>query len=357
MIYTMDIQKSIFGQNAAGRNVEAYTLTNKNELKAVVLNYGAIIQQLRVPDRKGNIQDIVLGYESMTGYLTDPYYMGSIVGRYGNRIAGGRFTLDGHIYKLACNNGPNHLHGGLKGFNQKLFEAETLVKGPSSTLRLTYSSADAEEGYPGNLRVTVDYTLADTDELSVEYSAATDKKTVLNLTNHSYFNLSGDFSRDILKHELLIKADRFTPTDSGSIPTGEILAVKGTPLDFTDSTAIEKRINDNYPQMIFAHGYDQNFVLNKKEGELALAARVYEAESGRLMEILTSEPAIQLYSGNFLDATRTGKEGKIIQRRGGFCLEPQHFPDSPNQPGFPSTVLDPGKRYNSKTIYHFSTKT
>jgi aldose 1-epimerase len=351
----MNIQKALFGKTAGGRQVDVYTITNKNGMQLKVLNYGGIILELWAPDRNGRYQDVIVGYADMAGILADSYYMGAIVGRYGNRIARGQFSLDGHVYRLARNNGLNHLHGGQKGFDKVLYTAEEVKKDAAAVLKLSYLSRDGEEGYPGNLQVNISYTLTENNEFSIDYSATTDRRTVINLTNHAYFNLTADFARDILQHQLQVYADKFTPTDSGSIPTGDLLPVENTPLDFTRLTTIGDRINADFEQLKFARGYDQNFVLNKKSaGALALAAKVYEPTSGRCLEISTTEPAVQFYSGNFLDGTKKGKGGKTIQWRGGLCLEPQHFPDSPNQPKFPATVLDPGKLYQSKSVYKFT---
>jgi aldose 1-epimerase len=353
----MGIKKDFFGKTENGQNVDTYTLTNKNGMKVIFLNYGGIITQLWAPDRNGNLQDVVLGYDSMEGILRDTAcYFGTLVGRYTNRIARGEFSLDGKIYKLARNRDGNHLHGGEKGFDRVIFDVKPVKKGTAAALKLTYLSKDGEEGYPGNLNVTVYYALTDTNEFSIEYEATTDKRTIVNLTNHMYFNLTGDCEKDILQHELMINADRYTPTDSGLIPTGELLPVKGTPLDFTGIISIGARINDNHPQLKFARGYDLNYVLNKKGAEIELAAKVYEPVSGRTMEILTTEPGVQFYCGNSLDGTMIGKGGKAMKSRSGLCLETQHYPDSPNKPNFPSTTLDPGKKYHSKTIYKFSSE-
>jgi aldose 1-epimerase len=350
----MEIQKALFGQTADGQPVDVYTLTNKKGMQLKVLNYGGIILELWVPDRNGQYQDVIVGYDNISGILADSYYMGALVGRYGNRIARGQFSLDGQVYRLACNNGANHLHGGLKGFDKVLYAAEEVKKDGAAALKLSYLSQDGEEGYPGNLQVSVFYQLTENNAYSIDYSASTDKRTVINLTNHAYFNLSADFTRDILPHRLMIAADRYTPTDSGSIPTGELLPIKNTPLDFTQLTAIGERINANFEQLQFARGYDQNFVLNRTPGALGLAARVCEPLSGRCLEVRTTEPAIQLYSGNFLDGSKKGKGGLPIRWRGGLCLEPQHFPDSPNRSNFPSTVLDPDRTYQSRSVYRFT---
>jgi aldose 1-epimerase len=297
---------------------------------------------------------VVLGFDSIDGYLMRTSYFGVLVGRYGNRIAKGRFTLNGVEYKLATNNGENSLHGGVKGFNKAVWKVRDVSDGQSPRLELTYLSKDGEEGYPGNLSVTVVYTLTDSNELRIDYSATTDKDTVVNLTNHSYFNLAGQGEGDILGHELTLFAGKFTPSDKVLIPTGELRSVEGTPFDFRKPVAIGARIGQNDEQLKFGGGYDHNFVLSSGGGALALAARVYEPKTGRVMEVLTTEPGIQFYTGNFLDGTLSGKGGKAYAKRSGFCLETQHFPDSPNHPQFPSTVLRTGGRYQTTTVYRFS---
>jgi aldose 1-epimerase len=305
-----------------------------------------------VPDRNGRLGDVVLGYENLEGYLTNSSYFGALIGRYGNRIAKGSFQLGGTPYQLAQNNGDNHLHGGVVGFDKVIWKAKELWGEDEVGLQLTYLSHDGEEGYPGNLSVTVVYTLTNNNELKIDYSATTDKKTIANLTNHSYFNLAGN--GDILGHELMLKADRFTPVDKGLIPTGELSSVEGTPMDFTTPTAIGARINQNDEQLIYGLGYDHNWVLNNSGGKLALAAKIFEPTSGRVMKVYTTQPGIQFYSGNFLDGSITGKNGEIYYKHFGFCLETQHFPDSPNHSNFPSTSLNPGQRYKQTTIYKFS---
>jgi aldose 1-epimerase len=351
----MNISKDLFGKTPDGEEVNIFTIKNKNGMKASILNYGGMITQLWAPDRRGEFQDIILGYDNMGGVLADRYYFGVVVGRYANRISGGAFTLDGKKYQLARNDSDNHLHGGLRGFDKVVYQAEIIQRESNPSLKLTYLSKDGEEGYPGNLNVSVYYTLAETNELSIEYTANTDRQTVINLSNHMYFNLTADYEKNILHHEIRINADRFTPVDAALIPTGQLLPVKGTPLDFTKPTPIGARIDEDYEQLKYARGYDHNFVLNKTDN-LGPAAKVYESTSGCILEILTTEPGIQFYSGNFLDGTGTGKSGKIVKYRSGLCLEPQHFPDSPNKPDFPSTVLKPGNIYNSKTVYRFSTR-
>lgn len=348
------IKTEPFGNTAAGEPVELYTLTNANGLEARIMTYGGTVVSLKVPDRNGKLGDVVLGYETLDGYLKNNPYFGSIVGRYGNRIGKGSFTLNGKKYDLPKNNGENTLHGGIKGFDKVVWKAKQVSSRLGPGLSLTYLSKDGEEGFPGNLSVTVVYTLTNAGELKIDYSATTDKATVVNLTHHSYFNLAGE--GDILKHELLIKASRFTPVDANLIPTGELRRVTGTPLDFSKLTAIGARIDQQYEQLILGKGYDHNWVLDNNTGRLALAARAYEPGSGRVMEVLTTEPGMQFYTGNFLDGSITGKYGQVYKQRYGFCLETQHFPDSPNKPAFPSTVLRPGQRYRTTTVYKFSTK-
>jgi len=334
--------------------VSAYTLKSANGMEARVLDYGGILVSLRVPDRHGRFDDVVLGYDSLADYLRSSPYFGAIIGRYGNRIAGGRFTLDGKTYTLAKNNGPNHLHGGLKGFDKVVWDAAPFQGADSVGLVFRYTSPDGEEGYPGTVRATVTYTLTDRNELIFDYHATTDRATLVNLTQHSYFNLAGDGKGDILGHVVTLNADRFTPVDSTLIPTGEIRSVSGTPFDFRTPTAIGARIDQDDEQLRYGRGYDHNFVLNKgADGGPTPAARVYEPSSGRLMEIYTTEPGLQFYSGNFLDGTLRGKHGVVYRRRYGFAMETQHYPDSPNKPTFPSTTLRPGESYHSRTIYKF----
>jgi aldose 1-epimerase len=349
-----EIQKQPFGKTADNQAVDLYTLTNVNGVEAKITNYGGLLISLKVPDRQGKLGDIVLGYDHLEGYLKSTPFFGALVGRYGNRIAKGKFTLNGKEYKLAQNNGENHLHGGIKGFDKVLWQALEVKEKNGVGLKLSYVSKDGEEGYPGNLSVTVVYTLTDQNELKIDYTATTDQDTVVNLTHHSYFNLAG--SGSILNHEMMINADKFTPVDQGLIPTGELRSVKGTPMDFTKPVAIGARIEQPYDQLVIGRGYDHNFVLNGAMGKLKLAARVYEAQSGRVMEVYTREPGVQFYTGNFLDGSIKGKGEQVYQQRYGFCLETQHFPDSPNHPEFPSTVLKKGQRYATTTIYKFSTK-
>jgi len=359
MPVSIDINKS-WGQTAEGENIALCTLSNTNGLKARIMSYGAALVSLEVPDREGEMGDIVLGHDAAEGYLnadTNPYF-GAIVGRYGNRIAKGKFTLEGVEYSLATNNDENHLHGGDKGFDKVVWEVnpEGASSKDGSQVTFTYVSKDGEEGYPGTLTCKVTYLLTNEDELKISYEARSDKDTVVNLTHHSYFNLTGT-ERDILDHELMLNADRYTPVDEGLIPTGELAVVKDTPMDFTKPTTIGARINEDNQQLKFGQGYDHNWVLNKENpGELTLAAEVYEPTTGRVMAIHTTEPVIQFYSGNFLDGTIKGKGGRVYQLRYGFCLETQHFPDSPNQSEFPSTILKPGEKYSHITVHKFSTR-
>jgi aldose 1-epimerase len=349
-----DVRKQSFGKTGDGRPVDLYTLTNSQGMEVRAMTYGGIIVSLRVPDKTGKFDDVVLGHDSLDGYLVNPPYFGVIVGRYANRIGNATFTLDGVKYTLAKNNGPNSLHGGVNGFNKQVWEAKTIKDPTGVGVTFSYTSKDGEEGYPGNLKVEVTYVLTDENQLVIDYEATTDKATPLNLSQHSYFNLAGEGSGDILGHHLTLNADRFTPVDKTLIPTGEIRSVQGTPLDFTKSTAIGARINDDYDQLVVGRGYDHNFVINRKDDSPTLAARVHEPTSGRVLEVFTTEPAVQFYSGNFLDGTITGKHGHVYKQRNGFCLETQHYPDSPNHPDFPSTILRPGATFHSQTIFKFS---
>jgi len=348
------VTKESFGKTPDGQSVDLYTLRNDRGAEVKITNYGGTVTSLKVPDRNGKFDDIVLGFDNLNDYLKATAYFGALIGRYGNRIGKGRFTLNGVEYQLATNNGENHLHGGIKGFDKVVWNAQPLKVPDGATLVLTYLSKDGEEGYPGNLSVKVIYTLTNTNDLKIDYSATTDKDTIVNLTHHSYFNLAGQGNGDILNHRLWINAARFTPTDAGSIPTGELRPVSGTPFDFTRPTAIGARINQDYEQLKLGKGYDHNFVLNGKMGVLRRVARASDATSGRVMDVWTTEPGIQFYSGNFLDGSLTGKDGKVYQQRYGFCLETQHYPDSPNKPAFPTTVLRKGARYHTVTIYRFS---
>jgi aldose 1-epimerase len=353
------MQKQDFGKLQDGQSADLYTLTNKHGMEVTITNFGATVVSLKVPDKAGKSADVVLGYNNVAEYQTGKGYFGAIVGRYGNRIAHAKFSLDGKTYTLAKNDGDNSLHGGKGGFNGKLWSAKD-VSGPTGqALELTYVSKDGEEGYPGNLTIKVVYSLpAAENALKIEYSAATDKDTVLNPTNHSYFNLAGQGNGDILQHQMTIHASRFTPVDATLIPTGELRKVTRTPFDFNKTTAVGARIEQNDEQLKFGKGYDHNWVLDRKAGTTGPTpgVEVYEPTSGRVMDVLTTEPGVQFYSGNFLDGTVTGKEGKTYGHRAALCLETQHFPDSPNHPEFPSTELKPGQKFHSVTIYKFSTK-
>ena len=348
------VEEQPFGTTKEGKKITLYTLTNSHHMEIRAMNYGAIIVSLRVPDRKGQVADIVLGHDTLQGYFDNSPHLGGLVGRYANRIANGSFTLDGVKYSLPKNNGPNTLHGGIKGFDQAVWQ-DAPLKGKTG-VAFSYLSKDGEEGFPGNLKVKVTYSLTEANELVINYEATTDKPTVLNLSQHSYFNLAGEGTGDILNHEVMINADRFTPVDSTMIPTGELRPVKGTPLDFTTQTKVGARIDDNYEQVVLGKGYDHNFVINRKAEGLVSAARAYEPTSGRVMEISTDQPGVQFYTGNFLDGTVTGKQGHVYKQRYGLCFETQHFPDSPNHPEFPSVVLRPGQTFHSRTIFKFSAK-
>lgn len=352
------IQVYDFGKTKNGDTVYRFVLANSKGFEAVVISYGAALVSLRAPDRNGKSADIVLGYDSLDDYERDKAFFGATIGRYGNRIAGGQFTLDGTVFHLPKNDGPNSLHGGSRGFNKRIWTGVDRSRADAQVLELTYTSQDGEEGYPGTLKVQVTYTLpADTDELRIDYSATADKDTVVNLTNHSYFNLSGVASQEILEHQLLLRALEFTPVDSTLIPTGELRAVCCGPFDFTKATAIGARINQGDEQLKFGKGYDHNWVLERtNKGGLQVAAVVFEPTSGRVLEVLTTEPGIQFYSGNFLDGTVRGKGGQLYGPRTGFCLETQHFPDSPNHANFPSTVLRPGQVYRTTTVFRLTTR-
>jgi aldose 1-epimerase len=345
---TAPMKKEAFGQTAEGIPVDLYTLTNGKGMTVKITNYGGIVTSIVVPDSAGNPGDVVLGFDSLSGYLKEHPFFGALVGRYGNRIAKGRFKLDGKEYKLATNNGPNHLHGGIKGFDKVVWQAEEVNNGQEPGLKLTYLSKDGEEGYPGNLSVTVVYTLTQNNELKIDYTATTDKATPVNLTNHSYFNLAAGKAENALQHQITINADRYTVVDATLIPTGELRPVKGTPFDFNTPHTIGERIAN------VEGGYDHNFVLSAAQGSSAPVVRVSEPTSGRVMEVYTDQPGVQFYSGNFLDGSLTGKGGTKYVKHYGFCLETQHFPDSPNQPKFPSTILKPGETYHTVTTYKFS---
>ncbi len=355
MTQAAGVKKSAFGKTKAGEPVDLYVLTNANGMEVAITNYGGRVVSLKVPDRTGKFADVVLGFDNFDGYLGNDPYFGALVGRYANRIANGRFTLDGHEYHLAQNDGKNSLHGGLKGFDKRVWRAKDASANGVPAIQLAYLSADGEEGYPGTLTVTVTYTLTAKNELRIDYLATTDKPTVLNLSNHSYFNLAGEGHGDILSHLATIYADRFTPVDATLIPTGELASVAGTPLDFRTETAVGAHINADNEQIELGRGYDHNFVLNRTGGGLYMAARIVEPSSGRVMEVLTTQPGLQFYTGNFLDGTIHGKGGKVYGRRSAFCMETQHFPDSPNKPQFPSVVLNPGRHFTSTTVYRFST--
>ncbi len=349
------VTTSPFGVLPDGNEVTRYTLRNANGVEVSVINYGGIITSLKTIDKQGQFSDVVLGYDSLSSYLKSSPYFGALIGRYGNRIAKGKFTLDETSFKLATNNDANHLHGGLKGFDKVFWIIEVLPD--SASLKLTYTSADGEEGYPGNLISEVVYALTDADELKIEYHATTDKKTIVNLTQHTYFNLTGDANRDILNHELMIDAPQLLPVDKTLIPTGELKSVTNTPFDFNRLTTIGSRIAQDDEQLKFGLGYDHCWVLNPSDGKtLRKVAELFEPTSGRVVEVSTTEPGLQFYSGNFLDGTLIGKGGVAYKHRSGLCLETQHYPDSPNKPAFPSVVLNPGETYTTTTVYSFLTK-
>ena len=352
---TTSAKPRLFGHTADGKEVTLFTLKNHAGVEATITNYGGIVVSFRVPDKSGKFDDVVLGYDSLGHYLKETPYFGALIGRYGNRIKEGKFSLNGVEYKLATNNGRNHLHGGVKGFDKVVWDAEQRETKDGPSLALTYISKDGEEGYPGNLNVKAVYTLTGANELTVDFTATTDKPTVVNLTHHSYFNLAGaNAAQNILDHEIMINADRFTPVDSGLIPTGELKDVSGTPMDFRTPTAIGARINADFEQLRLAGGYDHNWVINKPEEGMRLFARVVEKTTGRILEVFSPEPGVQFYSGNFLDGSIVGKGKRQYVHRYGFCLEPQHFPDSPNNPAFPSTVLNPGQTYSTRIVYRFT---
>jgi aldose 1-epimerase len=338
-----------------GRPVNVYKLTNAHGVEIHAMNYGGIIMSIRVPDRHGRFADVVLGHDTMEGYIPNPPYFGAIVGRYANRIANGTFTLDGKTYSLPRNDGPNTLHGGVtRTFDKVVWDAEPLKD--EMGVAFTYLSKDGEEGFPGNLKVKVTYRLNNDNELILDYEASTDQATPINVSQHSYFNLKGEGNGDILDHEIMINADKFTPVDKDLIPTGELRPVEGTPFAFTAPTKIGARIDDHDEQLVLGHGYDHNFVINRSGPGMVLAARVTEPTSGRVLEVSTTQPGVQFYTGNFLDGTVTGKHGHVYKHRYGFCLETQHFPDSPNHPNFPNTILRPGETFHETTIFKFSAK-
>lgn len=346
-----------FGKTADGSPVSLFVLTNSSGMQAAITNYGGILVSLKVPDRQHNFADVVLGYDNLEGYEGDKTFQGATVGRYANRIAHGKFVLNGTTYTLERNDGENHLHGGSRGFNKVVWQAKPVSGRDSQSLVLTHVSPDGDGGYPGNLKVQVTYTLTENNELKIDYEATTDKNTVINLTNHAYYNLAGQGDGDILGHVVTIFADRFTPVDKTLIPTGRIQSIKGTPFDFTRPAEIGARIDRDDDQLKLGRGYDHNFVLNAGKSPAPVPAAIaYEPKSGRVLEIATTEPGIQFYSGNFLDGSIKGKQGKVYKHRYGFCLETQHFPDSPNHPDFPSTVLKAGETYRTTTVYSFSVR-
>jgi aldose 1-epimerase len=348
------IERTSFGKTATGETVELFTLRRSGAPTVAITNYGGFVVSALVADREGRSADVILGYKDLAGYLGDTSYLGSLIGRYANRIGKARFVLGGKTFTLATNDGANHLHGGKLGFGRKLWSARVVAGPEGDALELHISSPDGDEGYPGTLEVTVVYSLTADGGLRMDYSATTDKETIVNLTNHAYFNLAGEGSGDVLGHELQIEADQFTPVDATLIPTGERRAVAGTPLDFRKPMAIGARIEDPYEQLKAGGGYDHNFVLRGSDRTLRLAARVVEPKSGRVLEVLTTEPGLQFYSGNFLNGTIAGKSGKPYGKRSAFCLEAQLFPDSPNRPEFASPVLAPGATYKQTTVYRFS---
>ena len=350
------LKKESFGKLADGTEVDSYTLTNKNGVEVKITNYGATVTSIKAPDRNGKLDDVALGYDNIAGYLAKNPHMGSLAGRYANRIANGEFKLGGKTITLAKNNGPNHLHGGPNGCYKQLWKATDASGAAGAAVRMTYLSKDGEENYPGNLEATVTYTLTDQNELKIDYLATTDKETVVNLTNHSYFNLAGAGSGDVLNHQLKINAKNTTEIDKTLIPTGKLSPVAGTPFDFGKLTAIGARINDANEQLQIGKGYDHNFVLDTGGKLDAQAVEVYEPTTGRVMEVFTDQPGVQLYTANHLDGSIIGKGGKAYKQRGAFCLETQHYPDSPNKPNFPSTVLKPGEKYQTTTIYKFSAR-
>jgi aldose 1-epimerase len=348
------MQKKEFGKLQDGESADLYTLTNSRGMEATITNFGATLVSLKVPDKSGKAGDVVPGYDTLTGYETGKAFFGATVGRYGNRIAHAQFKLDGQTYTLPKNDGDNHLHGV---FNKVLWTAKDVSSAAGQALEVSYLSKDGEEGYPGNLSVKVVFTVpVNENAFKIDYSATTDKDTVVNLTHHSYFNLAGQGNGDVLQHQLMMHASKFTPVDATLIPTGELRPVRGTPFDFTKATTIGARINQDDEQLRFGKGYDHNWVLDRKSAGVIAVAEVYEPQSGRVMTVLTSEPGLQFYSGNFLDGTITGKDGKTYGHRAALCLETQHYPDSPNHADFPSTELKPGQRYHTTTIYKFTTR-
>jgi len=352
----MRLAQSAFGQMPDGTAVDLFTLRNAAGIEIRVITYGGVIVSLKTPDRAGALDDVVLGFYDLESYLTKSRYFGCIVGRYGNRIAGGRFTLDGQVYTLATNNGPNHLHGGVTGWDKVVWHAATFERADAAGVVLRHTSPDGDEGYPGEVAATVTYTLSDRDQLSVRYQATTTKPTVINLTQHTYFNLAGTKAADVLGHQLRLNASRFTPVSEALIPTGELASVSGTPFDFRTMNPIGARINEGHEQLVRAKGYDHNFVVDRGGDALTPAAQVEEPLTGRTLDVATTEPGLQFYSGNFLDNSRIGKGGRVLSYRSGFCLETQHFPDSPNHRAFPTTELRPGGSYLSETVFGFGTR-
>jgi len=351
-------QRAPFGTMPDGTAIEIFTLKNSQGMEVRTIPYGAIIVSIRVPDRAGRMDDVVIGHDRLEGYLTASRFFGAVVGRYGNRIAKGRFTLEGRTYELAVNNGPNHLHGGVKGFDKVVWQAEPFSTAAGTGVRYRYVSPDGEEGYPGRLDVRVTYTLTERNQLVVEYLATTDKATPVNLTQHSYFNLAGDGVRDVLDHVVQINAERYTPVDATKIPTGDLAPVAGSPFDFRTPVRIGAHIADEHPQIAIGGGYDHNFALTRTGGgqKLEWAARVFEPSTGRTLTVTTTEPGLQLNTANALDGSITGKAGHVYRARYGLCLETQHFPDSPNQPAFPSTILRPGETFRSRTEFEFGVR-
>lgn len=351
----LSIMREVFGTTLEGKETYIYTLRNSKGMTVEITNFGGIILSVKVPDKNGVFEDVVLGFDNLENYTRKGPYFGALIGRYANRIENGSFELKGIKYQVPKNDGENSLHGGIKGFDKVLWEAK-LFGGEEQSLELTYLSKDGEEGYPGNLSVKVTYTLTENNEIIIDYFASTDKDTVINLTNHCYFNLSGHASGSILKHKLKLYADNFTVNDKYSIPTGEIRKVKGTPMDFTDFTEIGENIDSNYEQIVFGRGYDHNWVLNVSGARPELAAEVFEERSGRILEVYTTQPGVQFYSGNFLDGSNVGKDGAVYKQRAGFCLETQNFPNAMNINHFPSPVLKAGEEYKHTTIYKFNLK-
>tara|TARA_Y100000768_G_scaffold363145_1_gene322541 strand:+ start:361 stop:1500 length:1140 start_codon:yes stop_codon:yes gene_type:complete len=352
----INVNKEFFGKTTDGANVDQYTLKNSNGMEVSVISFGGIITSLKAKDRDGKNEDVVLGFDNLGDYENKSPYFGALIGRYGNRIKEGKFSLDGVEYKLAKNNGENHLHGGLKGFDKVIWDVEVKVNKSSASLMLRYTSMDTEEGYPGNLGIKVTYTLTNEDELKVRYEAETDKKTIVNLTQHSYFNLSAGLRKDILGHEITIDADYFLPVDMTLIPTGEIREVGQTPFDFREFKVVGDDIDLDETQITYGNGYDHCWVLNNQDEGVRFVASAYDPLSGRLLEVFSDQPGIQFYSGNFLDGTLQSKEGGNYEFRSGFCLETQHYPNSPNQENFPSVILNPGEKYNTETIFKFSAR-